>query len=127
MKGICGILLQKQRKKFAEIKVKLEKQRCLPHYSSDGLKGTRLSGFVQYKTITKMFAYLIICFHGFTNFTKIECFWRQMFIIFSIHILPWGHVGHVSCLNIFGPDRICRFDVYWIQTDRQPQAIYIYI
>ena len=27
----------------------------------------------------------------------------------------------------FGPDRLSRFDVYWIQTDRQAKFIYRYI
>ena len=43
----------------------------------------------------------------------------------SIH-LPWGHArSHKK----FGPDRFSRFDVYWIQTNKQTdtQAKFIWI
>ena len=37
------------------------------------------------------------------------------------------HWGHARSPNKFGPNRFSRFDVYWIQTDRQPdrQAKYL--
>ena len=38
---------------------------------------------------------------------------------FFIHNLPW-----VLSNKKFGPDRFSRFDVYWIQTDRQAKFIY---
>ena len=37
--------------------------------------------------------------------------------IWSSINLPWGH-------KKFGPDRFSRFDVYWIQTNRQAKFIY---
>ena len=43
-----------------------------------------------------------------------------------IHKLPWGHArSHKK----FGPDRFSRFDVYWIQTDKQTdrQTSQIYV
>ena len=55
---------------------------------------------------------------------KIDFCWRQLKIL-SFKNLPWYHMmSHKK----FGPDRFSRFDVYWIQTDRQTdrQAKFIY-
>ena len=58
----------------------------------------------------------------------IEFWWRQIFEVLI-------HKPSLESLDIpkkFGPDRFSRFDVYWIQTDRQPnkqtdrQAKFIY-
>ena len=65
----------------------------------------------------------------FKNFTKIKTF-KHKFLKFLLFInLPWGYVmSHKK----FGPDRFSRFDVYWIQTNRQTnrqtdrQAKFIY-
>ena len=41
-------------------------------------------------------------------------------------ILTGKLTGHVSCLKNIGPDRLGRFDVYWIQRDRvYRQAYYL--
>ena len=43
---------------------------------------------------------------------------------FDFVSLPWGHMrSHKKC----GPDRFSRFDVYFLQTDRQSTYIYRYI
>ena len=51
---------------------------------------------------------------------------NQIFVILNIYNLPW-----VSSNMKFGPDRFSRFNVYWIQidkqTDRQAMHIYRYI
>ena len=44
---------------------------------------------------------------------NIEFLWRQIFETLIIHKPSLGS------LEKFGPDRFSRFDVYWIQTDRQ--------
>jgi len=44
----------------------------------------------------------------FKNQILLEANFETLFIN-----LPWGHAGSH---NKFGPDRFCRFDVYWIQT-----------
>ena len=38
--------------------------------------------------------------------------------------LPWGHARSHKKI---GPDRFSRFDVYWIQTDRQTDKLNLYI
>ena len=58
-------------------------------------------------------------FVDFQNFTKIEECWRQLFVILSIHK---PSLGHVRFHTKSGPNRFSRFDVYWIQTDRQAQG-----
>ena len=60
-------------------------------------------------------------FKIFKNFTKIKTF-KHKFLKFLLFInLPWGYVmSHKK----FGPDRFSRFDVYWIQTNRQAKFIY---
>ena len=61
----------------------------------------------------------------FQNFQKSN-FVRGKFLKIQSSInLSWGHTrSHTKC----GPDRFSRFDVYWIQTDRQSdrQAKFIY-
>ena len=57
--------------------------------------------------------YLLSNFDG-GNFLKIRSFIN----------LPWGHVmSHKK----FGPDRFSRFDVYWIQTNKQTDKPNLYI
>ena len=38
--------------------------------------------------------------------------------------LPWGHA---RLLKKFGPDRFSRFEVYWIQTNKQTPKPNLYI
>ena len=63
---------------------------------------------------------------GFSNFIKIEFWWRQVFQIFMV-LKP--SQGSCEVPYKIGPDRFCRFDVFRIQTYRQTprQAEYIYI
>ena len=64
-------------------------------------------------------------FRGFQDikiFKNIKTFKHKFFKFWQFINLPWGDVrSHTK----FGPDRFCRFDVYWIQTDRQTSQIYI--
>ena len=55
---------------------------------------------------------------------KSEFLWRQIFEILIIHKPSLLPCGHVMSHKKFGPDRFSRFDVYWIQTDRQAKFIY---
>jgi len=58
-------------------------------------------------------------------FTKLKTFETHFFKFLSFINLTCGHVmSHKK----FGPDRFSRFDVYWIQTDKQTdsQAKFIY-
>ena len=59
-----------------------------------------------------------MCIYIYTHFLNIEICWRQIFIYTRSH-------------TKFGPDRLSRFDVYWIQTNkqtpRQTDRQYIYI
>jgi len=43
---------------------------------------------------------------------------KHMFKIFFLSFINLP-CGHVMSLKKFGPDRFNRFDVYWIQTNRQ--------
>jgi len=61
----------------------------------------------------------IIKFHGFSKFNENQILFKK---IRSFITLPWGHVRSYTK---FGPDRFSRFQVYWIQTDRQRPAKYI--
>ena len=65
-------------------------------------------------------------FQEINFFTKLKTFKTHFFKFLSFINLPCGHVmSHKK----FGPDRFSRFDVYWIQTDRQKtnrQAKFIY-
>ena len=55
-------------------------------------------------------------FVDFQNFQKSNFDGGKFLKIWSFINLPWGHVmSHKK----FGPDRFSRFDVYWIQTDKQ--------
>ena len=56
---------------------------------------------------------------------KIEFRWMLIFEILIIYInLSQGHVrSHPK----FGPDRFSHFDVYWIQTNRHPDKLNLYI
>ena len=57
-------------------------------------------------------------------FTKLKTFKTQFLKFFSFLNLPWGHVrSHEK----FGPDRFSRFDVYWIQTNKQTDKPNLYI
>jgi len=61
-------------------------------------------------------------FKNLNFFTKLKTFKTHFFKFLSFINLP---CGHVMFLKKFGPDRFCRFDVYWIQTNRQTSQIYI--
>ena len=64
-------------------------------------------------------------FANFQNFQKSNFDGGKLLKIWSSINLPWGHArSHKKC----GPDRFSRFDVYWIQTNKQTprQAKFIY-
>ena len=64
-------------------------------------------------------------FVDFQNFQKSNFDGGKFLKILSFINLPWDHMmSHKK----FGPDRFSRFDVYWIQTDKQTdrQAKFIY-
>jgi len=77
--------------------------------------------FVQYKTKTKKFADFIIFFRAFSKFFKNKKLLTQIFKILIIHK---PSLGSREVPQKFGPDRFSRFDVYWIQTNRQAKFIY---
>ena len=55
-------------------------------------------------------------FKEFKFFFKLKPFKTHFYFILSFINLPCGHVmSHKK----FGPDRFSRFDVYWIQINRQ--------
>jgi len=56
-------------------------------------------------------------FQEFNFFTKLKTFKKHIFkkILSFINL----SCGHVMLHKKFGPDRFSRFDVYWIQTNRQ--------
>ena len=55
-------------------------------------------------------------FKNLNFFTKLKTFKTHCFLFLSFINLPCGHViSHKK----FGPDRLSRFDVYWIQTNKQ--------
>jgi len=55
-------------------------------------------------------------FQEFNLFYKLKTFKTHFLKFLSFINLPCGHVmSHKK----FGPDRFSRFDVYWIQTNRQ--------
>ena len=56
----------------------------------------------------------------FQNLMKIEFCWR---LIFKILITHKPFPCHARSYTKFGPDRFSRFDVYWIQTDRQTEKV----
>jgi len=67
---------------------------------------------VHCRTITKFSGF----YKKFRGFSKLEFWWRQIMVNSIIQNHPWGHTrSHKK----FGPDRFSRFEVYWIQTDRQ--------
>ena len=80
--------------------------------------------FRQYKTIQINSRIYRIFFVDFKNFTKIKTFCRQIFVICN-------GPGHMRSQNNFGRNRFCRFDDYWIQTNKHPprqaKCIYLYI
>ena len=55
---------------------------------------------------------------------QIEFGWRQIFEIFTIH-KPSPGSRNVP-ISKFGPIRFSRFDVYWIQTNKQTDKQSIY-
>ena len=55
-------------------------------------------------------------FNFFSKFFKINNFLTHIFVILSIQTLPLGHVRSHTKIR---PDRLTRFDVYWIQSDKQ--------
>ena len=59
----------------------------------------------------------------FQNFQKSNFDGGKFLKIWSFLNLLWDHM---MSNKKFGPDRFSRFDVYWIQTDRQAKFIYIY-
>ena len=68
-------------------------------------------------------------FKIFKNYTKIKTFKHKFLKFLSFINLPWAYVmSHKK----FGPYRFSRFDVYWIQTNKQTdrqtdrQAKFIY-
>ena len=55
-------------------------------------------------------------FKNLIFFTKLKTLKTHFLKFLSFINLPCGHVmSHTK----YGPDRFSRFDVYWIQTDRQ--------
>ena len=68
----------------------------------------------------------------FQNFKKFNDDRILMETIFEISIIHKPSLGSLDVPQKFGPDRFSRFDVYWIQTDRQTdkqtnrQAKFIY-
>ena len=56
----------------------------------------------------------------FQNFMEVEFCWRLFFFTLIIHKLP---LGHVRSHKKFRPDRFNRFDVYWIQTNKQTSKV----
>ena len=63
---------------------------------------------VRCKTKTKNFADFVNL--DFQNFMKIKFSLRLIFFNFY-------HTGSCEVLKKFGPDKVSRFDVYWIQTN----------
>ena len=55
-------------------------------------------------------------FAHFQNFIKIKTLKHKFFKFWSFINLPWGHVRSNTK---FRPNQFSRFDVYWIQTDKQ--------
>ena len=49
--------------------------------------------------------------------TTIKTFKDKFFKFLSFINLPWGHA---RSQKKFGPNRLSRFDVYWIQTNKHP-------
>ena len=73
------------------------------------------------KKIKKKWGFTILV-RGSLKFYKNQKFWRHLFVIQRIHIkLPWNRFQ-----TKFGPDRLSRFDVYWIQTEKQIDKQIIY-
>ena len=60
-----------------------------------------------------------------SHLIKIKICWRQIFEILTIYITFPGDM--LSPTQNLGPDRFSRFDVYWIQTNRQTSKVYKYI
>ena len=65
-----------------------------------------------------------INFVDFQDLIKIEFCWRLIFEILIIHKPLWGHLRTYTKL---WPDRFSRFDVYWIQTNKQRDKLNLYI
>ena len=70
-------------------------------------------------------------FRAFSTFTRIKTF-KHKFLKFWSFNKP--SLGSVRSHAKFGPDRFSRFDVYWVQTNKQSnkkqtgkQSIYIFI
>ena len=64
-------------------------------------------------------------FVDFQNFQKSNFWWRQIFENLIIHKpSTWSHA---RSRKKFGPDRSSRFDLYWIQTNRQTDKPNLYI
>ena len=64
----------------------------------------------------------VCVFHNI--FSRIFKILQKILKFWSFINLPWGHVrSHTK----FGPDRSSRFDVYWIQTNRQTDKQRLYI
>ena len=62
---------------------------------------------------------------GFSKFYVNRICWIKFLKFLPSINLPWGHVmSHTK----FAPDRFSRFDVYWIQTNKQAdrQAKFLY-
>ena len=68
---------------------------------------------------TKKVADFIKNFWDFQDLMNIDFFWRQNFGILLSMNIPWGHV---SSHTKFEPDRLSRFDFYWIQTATDNQT-----
>jgi len=64
----------------------------------------------------------------FANFQ--ECNFFTKLKTFKTHFFKFYHIfsyGHVMSHTKFGPDRFSRFDVYWIQTNKQTDKPNLYI
>ena len=59
---------------------------------------------------------MIVKICGFPKFNGNQCLLEEIYEILTSITIPWGHV---RSLKKIVPDRFRRFDVYWIQTNRQ--------
>ena len=66
-------------------------------------------------SIKKVCGFHNIFFSHFPKFYKN----KKTFKLFKILIIHKPSLGHVRSYTIFGPDRISRFDVFWMQTEKQ--------
>ena len=68
--------------------------------------------------------HVLFCVHFKTKKKKISRIFKKNFKIFIIHK---PSLGLRDVPQKFGPDRLSRFDVYWIQTNKQTDKPNLYI